>query len=127
MTAGFAHGHGNGHEDAHIQVSAQADCMVVSVAGEIDMRSSARLGPILEALAPASLCLVVDMTDMTFIDSSGLGGLLAARNLARQHGTSVVLVHPPAQVRRLLTSNRLQSHFRVFDTVQDALAAAHPG
>jgi anti-sigma B factor antagonist len=123
MTAGSTIGSGSPHDHARIQVSAYADCVLVSVAGEVDMHSAGRLARLLQALTPASLCLVLDLTHLTFIDSSGLGVLIAARNRAGERGTSLVLVDPPPLVRRLLSSTMLQHTFDVYDTVDDALRA----
>ena len=70
----------------------------VVVAGEIDLRTSPELR---EALADASTVegseLVIDLTGVTFIDSSGISELLRASNA----GHRLTLRHPAASVRRL--------------------------
>jgi len=67
--------------------------------------------------------LLVDMTDLTFIDSAGLGVLIHTQNRAEARGRSVILVHPPPLVRRLLTGTQLQHRFTAYDTLDAALAA----
>jgi len=106
-------------------VSPRPDCVVVSVGGEVDVVSAAKLAKALQAATSASRarCLIIDMTDLSFIDSSGLGVLIAAQNRARELGDTVVLVHPPPLVRRLLAGTQLQHRFTTHDTLDDALAA----
>jgi anti-sigma B factor antagonist len=106
-------------------VSPRPDCVVVTVGGEVDLLSAAKLAKALQAATAGSRarCLVVDMTDLTFIDSSGLGVLIAAQSRASALGDSVVLVQPPPLVRRLLAGTHLQHRFTVYDTLDDALAA----
>jgi anti-anti-sigma factor len=113
------------NDRAWVQVSARPDCVVVTVRGEVDVLSTAKLAKALETASTASLaaCLVVDMTDLSFIDSSGLGALIHAQNRAEARGTSVVLVHPPPLVRRLLAGTQLQHRFTTYDTLDAALAA----
>jgi anti-sigma B factor antagonist len=70
----------------------------VVVAGEIDLRTSPELR---EALADASAVegseVVIDLTGVTFIDSSGISELLRASNA----GHRLRLRHPAASVRSL--------------------------
>ena len=46
--------------------------------------------------------LVIDLSEVTFMDSSGLGLLVAMHKLQKQHGGVVVLTAPPGLVRRVL-------------------------
>ena len=125
MTRGSTQGSNRGRDLVQIRTSVHADCVVVSVDGEIDIHSSPRFGHILGAVAPASLYLVVDLTHLAYIDSSGLGVLIATRNQAQARGTLMVLVHPPPLVRRLLAGTSLQQTFDVCESVDEALAHVH--
>jgi len=49
---------------------------IVSVAGELDLATSARLSALLDRLASDRSALVVDLTECTFIDSTGLAAIL---------------------------------------------------
>ena len=79
------------------------DTAVVAVTGEITFSNVTALDrQIVVALADATN-LVVDLTDVTFIDSSGLSTLLTASARAREHGGTVALVlaqdEPPSIFR----------------------------
>ncbi len=110
---------------AWIQASLRSDCVVVTVGGELDILSAAKLGKTLEQATAGSgtRCLIIDMTHLSFIDSTGLGVLIAAQNRARVLGDSVVLVHPPKPVQRLLLATQLGQRFTAYDTLDGALAA----
>jgi anti-sigma B factor antagonist len=108
---------------AWFQVDTMPDCVVVTAAGEIDMSTSPGLDRAVEESLRSAPCLVIDLTRVEFMDSSGLGALLEARNQAREHGGSMLLVHPPEVVRNLLVRTQLQQTFTVYDTVDEATAA----
>jgi anti-sigma B factor antagonist len=67
--------------------------------------------------------VVIDLAEVTFVDSSGLGALIVARKSARGGGGSVSLVSPPPTVRRLLGSTRLHDVFAIYDSLTEAINA----
>ena len=86
----------------------------VVVAGEVDIASVDNL--LSEAYAcldgPADVC-EIDLADVTFIDSSGLGALVRIRNVAHDRGKEVVLVNVPAPVERLFAVTGLAEVFGI--------------
>jgi anti-sigma B factor antagonist len=83
---------------------------LVTVRGEIDMDNTDQL---LDAITMVTGTAVVDLSGVTFIDSTGLQGLLWAQKTARQRGDDVILRHPSKAVRRLLELTRLSGWFTV--------------
>ncbi len=80
------------------------------VHGDIDMAG----GPVLEAAMlqrEESQPLVIDLGDVSFIDSSGLRSLLGASRRARQRGADVVLRSVGPEVARLLDITGTTSQF----------------
>ena len=72
----------------------------VTISGEIDIATSPAMGDALAAgRGPAHL--EVDMSAVTFMDASGIGVLLAARQQAVDGGGSLTLRAPSGAVRRL--------------------------
>jgi anti-sigma B factor antagonist len=63
-------------------------------------------------IADNVLCLVVDLSGVRFVDSSGLGMLVASLRAAAAKGGDVKLAGPTSEVRALLSLTRLD---RVFD------------
>jgi anti-anti-sigma factor len=76
----------------------------VQLEGEVDMDSSEQL---LDSLLCASTAhgpcnVVVDLRDVTFMDSSGIQALVRADQALRDDGSHLVLCGPSRMVRRLL-------------------------
>jgi anti-anti-sigma factor len=89
-----------------------ADDGAIMVSGDVDISA----GPVLEAKLlqhDGAEPMVVDLTKVTFMDSSGLRSLLAASHRARQHGSKVVLRNVGPEVWRLLEITKTASHFVV--------------
>ncbi|MFN8021289.1 MAG: STAS domain-containing protein [Acidimicrobiales bacterium] len=84
----------------------------IVVHGDIDMAG----GPVLEAAIlqrEAELPLVIDLDDVSFIDSSGLRSLLGASRRARARGAEVVLRSVGPEVARLLDITGTTSQFAI--------------
>jgi anti-sigma B factor antagonist len=111
---------------ATFAVDTLAGCAVVSAVGEIDLYTTYGLHGAVNAALRLSPSVIIDMHAVAFIDSTGLGVLIAARKRAKALGGSVSLVAPPASVRRILTSTQLQQTFAVFDTPNEAVRAVRP-
>jgi anti-sigma B factor antagonist len=96
---------------------------IVSVAGEIHVSTAPEFSGLLTALIEAGRTrLVLDLTDVVFIDSTGLSVLLnALRRVTRAGGgMSVVCTNPT--VLRLFEITRLDSTFAIHADVEAALA-----
>jgi anti-sigma B factor antagonist len=73
------------------------------VAGEIDVSNAARLRSELDRIAADDLGLIVDLTGVTYLDSSGIGELFAlAARLATRGGALALVVPEGSRLRRLL-------------------------
>jgi len=76
---------------------------VVRLSGEVDMATSAAVKSSLADLAEGGhLAVVVDLSEVTFIDSSGLHVLLDAQRRLSKSGGKVVLRKPAPAVDRIL-------------------------
>jgi anti-sigma B factor antagonist len=115
------HGSAPGH--AWYQVDQMDGCAVVRAGGEIDAQTVHTFHRIVTQAANLASHVVIDLDHVTFVDSSGLGGLIAARNSARERGGSLSLVAPPPMVRRLLGATRLHDIFAIYDSVDEAITA----
>jgi anti-sigma B factor antagonist len=81
---------------------------VVSVRGEIDRVT---IGQVVVAVESAGDDIVLELTRVTFIDSSGLQGVLRAQQAARRRGGDVVLRRPSHVVDRVLEITGLRDAF----------------
>lgn len=80
------------------------DAVVVTLAGELDMAVTFRLEPELERLTGEAdvHALVVEMSGVTFMDSSALGLLLATQQRLRADGVRFAIANPSTGIRRIL-------------------------
>lgn len=88
------------------------DVAVLRVSGELDIATQADLlshaTPLLTADARA---IRLDLAEVSFIDSSGLGALVRLRQQAIAAGRELVLANPPRPVTRILTLTGLDDLF----------------
>ena len=95
---------------------------VVEVAGELDAYTSARLRRVFEELvAPARYRVVVEMSRLDFMDSSGLGVLVGAHKRARNGGGALALAGAPERILRVLRITGLVRVMEPFATLEEAL------
>ncbi len=66
--------------------------------------------------------LVVDLSGVTFIDSSGLGILIAWFKMANQQQGKVAFCNLTAQVRKIIGFAKLDKIFTITDTLEEAIA-----
>jgi anti-sigma B factor antagonist len=98
---------------------------LIEVAGELDLYSSAELMRAVEDVVQRDAsAVVIDLSRTTFIDSTGLGVLVAGTKLMRNRGQELHLSGSTPATTAALTSAGLQSFFSVSPTVADAVARA---
>jgi anti-sigma B factor antagonist len=97
---------------------------VVALSGEVDAHSAPRLGSRLFGLAEEGKTgVVVDLSEVTFMDSTGIGVLLnALRHFSLRH-VSMVLVCPTERLLRPFQVTGLVGRLRIFDSREKALGA----
>lgn len=94
---------------------------MVTVTGELDVASS----PILErelAKLQGVATVIVDLQALSFVDSTGLGVLVRAHQLAKQADQRFGLVRGDGQVDRLLTLTGLDEELLVSDSAEQLLS-----
>ena len=96
-----------------VEVSSADDVSTIVVAGEVDVATCAELREVGEKEAAISARLRVDLSGVSFIDSSGIGALIAIRNAADGAGIPVVFVNPSAKVLNVLQITRLTDVFTI--------------
>ena len=94
--------------------STSVDSARLTVRGEVDIAAVPGLLADAERSMDANLPrLEIDLHEVTFIDSSGLGALVQIQNAAGERGIDVVLTRCPARTRRLLELSGLHHVFTI--------------
>src|SRR5437868_14704276 len=97
---------------------------VLPLDGEIDLHVSPRVALSLEQMVnkkPAKL--VVDLSRVSYIDSSGLAVLIEAMQSVEEYGGLFAIAGMQETVRSIFEIARLDQVFRIFPDVDSALAA----
>jgi anti-anti-sigma factor len=85
------------------------------VDGELDLATARVLAAHLDPLPGGAGDVVVDVSGIRFVDSTGLSVLVQAHHTARSAGRRLVLAAPSARVRRLLEITALDDVLTVID------------
>jgi anti-sigma B factor antagonist len=109
-----------------VSTAQRDDMTVVSLEGELDIYTVAGFRSELDRLDPADARIVIDLSEVTLLDSSGLGALVSLLNQAKGGSGQLGLVCPHRRLRRVFEITGLRRAF-VFgddvDQVRDALEA----
>ena len=89
-------------EQVHVEVTGCGDGLLVRVAGVVDALSLPIVSRELTDAQRGSGTVYVDLADVTFMDSRGLGALLAANERSREGAAPIRIYRPSDAVRRLL-------------------------
>lgn len=101
--------------DVGVLRHAASDTTVVSLRGQLDIDTSGTLGTVLDELYTEGVTrIVVDLTDVTFCDSTGLSALVVAYHRSRRAGGFVRLAGPRPFLLRVLTVVGIRSTVPVF-------------
>ena len=94
-----------------------ADGLVrVALKGELDLSTVNKVEEELESLeAGGARLIVLDLSRLTFLDSTGLRCLVTADQRAREAGRRLVLVRGPDAVQRVFTITRLEERLEMVD------------
>jgi anti-sigma B factor antagonist len=103
------------HDPTIFWVSFDADAGVVGLHGELDAATLPRLVEVFDVAAGYPGELVLDLADLAFIDSVGLGALIRFRNRRAGPYHDLMLRDPQLRVRRILAVTGLDRVFPVSD------------
>ena len=114
-----------------VTVGEQGGWAVLCVSGEMDLLTSPVLRQrVHEAVADGRRSVVLDLSDVLFCDSSGVGVLIATRRLIRSCQGRLRLILPAqgavdgSHVNRVLAALGVRRLFEVFPDVDEALDEA---
>jgi anti-sigma B factor antagonist len=106
-----------------LRVEAVGDACVVKLGGELDLYNAPAVREALaQATAGSPQRVVVDLSEVEFIDSTALGVLIEARTKLNNQ-RAFLLAAPGLETRRALEISGLDRHFTVHDSVSEALVA----
>lgn len=119
---------GEANTKVEYEITTRDGTSVLAIRGRLDaLRVGSIREPVVALPGQGHLRMVLDLAGLEWIDSSGVGLLVTLFKQIKAKGGSVVvacLQRQPKEIFRLL---RLESAFRVFDSVDEAVAALAGG
>ena len=106
------------------QVREEQGAVVVSLIGDVDLDSSPRAREVLLECVARKVHVVVDLSGVAYMDSSGVASLVEALQTAKRNSSSFALAAMQATPLRVLELARLDRVFDIFETVEEGLGAA---
>ncbi len=102
-----------------IEESTEEGRVVLDVSGEIDLATAPQFETRLGAVNTGG-SVVVDLTNVTFIDSTGLRVLISAHEKATEHGGRLAIVATEGPVTKLLAITGVDEWLNVYATRSSA-------
>ncbi len=109
----------------HVRVSSEqsGDAAVVRVEGELDLHTAPTLqAEIDSALEAKPTLVVIDLSGVDFMDSTGLSVVVATVAAMREHGGEVRVVTGAEKITKVFTLTGVDQQVGLFGSVSEALA-----
>jgi anti-sigma B factor antagonist len=103
------------------EVTRKQGASIVVLKGDVDLESSPAARDILLRSVDGAGKVLVDLSSVTYIDSSGVASLVEALQAAKRNGGKFALVAASDPTRRVLELARLDKVFTMYATVDEAL------
>ena len=103
------------------EVREEGGSVVVSFQGEIDLEHSPRAREVLLECVGRACPVLVDLSGVEYIDSSGVASLVEALQQAKSQGNSLTLASVSPSAMRVLELARLDKVFTIIASVSEGL------
>jgi anti-sigma B factor antagonist len=109
--------------DLDLETSTQGDATVVSLRGEIDVYTAPRLRQtLIDLISEGATDIVVDMSGVDFLDSTGLGVLVGGLKRVKAKEGSLKLVVTQEKILKIFDITGLTKVFPIFGSLDEAAA-----
>ena len=100
----------------------EGEWTVLEVGGEVDVYTAPKLRErLVELVSDGHYKIIVDMTKVEFLDSTGLGVLVGGLKRVRSHDGSLALVCSQERILKIFRITGLTKVFPIYDTLDEAL------
>ncbi|MHC4293994.1 MAG: STAS domain-containing protein [Planctomycetota bacterium] len=105
-----------------LEVQESDRAVIVRIRGSVEISDAEAVQARLEELAKRKTpVIVLDLSGMSFICSSGLGAIIVGHLKMRKHEGQLRVVNPQPAIRELLETTRLNKLFPPYNSVEQAL------
>jgi len=109
------------HHNLGVRTERDPDATILYLNGEIDLRTSPRLrDAFLNLIEQKPAKIILDLSEVGYIDSSGVGTIVELKRKTARHKSKVILVALQPRVRSLFEITRLDAFFDIVETLDEA-------
>lgn len=104
----------------------QSNSLILRISGDLigEEKDTRLVDAVNEAVSHQVLTCVIDISELRYINSSGIGVLITLLTKFRNKGGEVYLMNPSESVKKLLAITKLNAIFQVVRSEKEALQAA---
>jgi anti-sigma B factor antagonist len=107
-----------------LEITEKDGATIVALTGDVDLQTSPGVRQGLLECLDSHNRVIVDMSQVNYIDSSGVASLVEAFQVSRTKGSFFALAHVSAAAMRVLSLARLDKVFSIHESIEDAIAAS---
>ncbi len=110
----------------NVKAELEGKVLKVKLEGEVDMSTSGKvwdeISPYIEGKKPKAGATVVDLSEVSYMDSSGIATLVRAWQTIQKNGGKLRLAALSASVKDVFELAHVNEIFDIYETVEEALA-----
>lgn len=111
-----------------IQIGIRGEIVILSLIGKLDARTDAKFNTEVNRLIQKNFNLIfIEMSKLTFLDSTGLGACMKAHRAAREKGGVIIFVSPSEPVNKVFRITGADSIFNISSSKTDAFTMIRKG
>ncbi len=103
------------------EIREESGAVIVALEGDVDLQSSPDARKVLLECVGRKKPVLVDLSGVGYIDSSGVASLVESLQIARKSGSNLILVAVSEGALRVLQLARLDKVFTICDSIEDGL------
>ncbi len=107
-----------------ISSRARGEVVILDISGEIDLYNAPEIKDIINKLIEQKRYnVVINLKDVTYIDSSGIGALISSLSNLKKYQGALKIINVFASVRKVFELTKLTSFFDIYDNEDDSINA----
>jgi len=107
-----------------ISSRAKGEVVILDISGEIDLYNAPEIKDIINKLIEQKKYnVVINLKDVTYIDSSGIGALISSLSNLKKYQGGLKIINVFASVRKVFELTKLTSFFDIYDNEDDSVKA----
>ncbi|MEN3009056.1 STAS domain-containing protein [Pseudothermotoga sp.] len=108
--------------EANVKFEEHSDKLLCKINGDFDAYHSAEIKKLIKEKMDGSKAskIVIDMSNVPYVDSAGLGAMVAVLKDTRNLGKELILMGLRQNVKRIFEMTRLDKVFKIVDVLEEA-------